>query len=338
MNVIAERTDNAPVRVDIGAAVRQGVAVAAVGASLPDLAVGNPEIERRLGLSAGWIERRTGIRSRRLEGQADSLTGHSTAAAAEALDRAGISAAEVDLVLVATTTADDVLPNAAPMVAGALGAGRAGAFDIGAACTGFLSALGTGVGLIESGRAAVVVVIGADFMSRITDPADRGTASVFADGAGAVVLSAVDGASRVGPLLLGAEADTEGWIRVPREDPRILMDGHETYRVAVERMSAAALEAVGRSGLTLDEIDLFVFHQANSRILAAVARALEIDSDRVIECIASQGNTSAATLPLALASGVEEGRLGDGERVLLGAFGAGLTWGATVIEWGQGGV
>jgi 3-oxoacyl-[acyl-carrier-protein] synthase-3 len=302
--------------------------------SLPTTIVHSRDIEQRLGLAPDWIERRTGIRARRIAGEDERLDAHATLAAAEALSTAGIDGKDVDLVLVATTTADEVMPNAAPLVATALGAAGAGAFDVGAACTGFLSALATGVALIDAGRAGCVVVIGADFMSRITDPQDRGTAAVFADGAGAIVLVATGESTRIGPVVLGSKADVAGTIRVPRDTSLIQMRGHETYKEAVNCLSVSTEQAAAAAGVALEEIDLFVYHQANGRILAAVGERLGLNPERVVDCIGDYGNTSAATLPLALAHSVSGGRLRDGDRVLLGAFGGGLTWGATVLEWG----
>jgi 3-oxoacyl-[acyl-carrier-protein] synthase-3 len=310
-----------------------GAAVASVGASLPETVVASAEIEERLGLAPEWIARRTGIRARHVAAPQERLDAHATVAAAIALERAGIDPVDVDLVLVATSTADEVMPNAAPLVAHALGATRAGAFDVGAACAGFLTALATGAALIEAGRASCAVVIGADLMTRLVDPTDRGTSAVFADGAGAVVLVA-SGESRIGPIVLGSEGDTDGVILVPREDQLIRMAGHETFKIAVARLSEATENAVAAAGLELDDIDLFVYHQANARILTAVGERLGLKSHRVVDCIGGLGNTSAATLPLALDHSVEAGQLRDGDRVLLGAFGAGFIWGATVLEWG----
>ena len=310
-----------------------GAAVASVGASLPQGIVESSEIEARLGLAPEWIARRTGIRQRHVAAPEERLDKHATAAAAAALEQAGIDAAEVDLVLVATTTPDEIMPTAAPLVAKALGATRAGAFDLGAACSGFLAALATGASMIDAGRANCVVVVGADFMTRIVDPADRGTAAVFADGAGAVVLVAT-GESRIGPILLGSEGDTEGIIYVGREDQLIRMAGHETFKIAVAKLSETTAEATAAAGLELDDIDLFVYHQANARILTAVGERLGLKADRVVDCISDLGNTSAATLPLALDHSVRSGRLRRGDRVLLAAFGAGFIWGATVLEWG----
>jgi 3-oxoacyl-[acyl-carrier-protein] synthase-3 len=311
-----------------------GAAIASVGVSVPATVVPNAEIAPRLGVTDEWIVRRTGIRARHVAAPDERLATHATNAAAAALRRAGVAAEHVDLVLVATTTPDQVMPNSAPEVAHELGATRAGAFDIGAACSGFLSALAVGTGQIEAGRAACVVVIGADFMSRITDPDDRITAAVFADGAGAVVLQATAQDSRIGPIVLGADGAGADHIVVPPEQGVIRMRGHETFREAVARLSLATVQAVRAAGATLEDIDLFVYHQANGRILAAVGERLGLSADRVVDCISDYGNTSAATLPLALAHVEDEGRLRAGQRVLLGVFGAGFTWGATVVEWG----
>jgi 3-oxoacyl-[acyl-carrier-protein] synthase-3 len=241
----------------------------------------------------------------------------------------------VDLVVVATTTSDELMPAAAPLVAHAIGATRAGAFDVGAACTGFLSALAVATAQIEAGRAGTALAVGADLMSRITDPDDRSTAAVFADGAGALLLEQSAHTARIGPIVLGVDGAGAQHIYASRCDGVIRMNGHETFREAVARLSLATLQAARAAAVRLEEIDLFVYHQANGRILSAVGQRLGLPAERVVDCIAEYGNTSAATLPLALAFSEREGLLRAGDRVLLGAFGAGFTWGATVIEWGR---
>jgi len=312
----------------------RGAAATGVGGSLPAQVVSSAEIEARLGLAPDWIERRTGIRERRFAGPEERLQTHAAAAAREALRSADRPAADVDLVVVATTTADELMPAAAPLVAHEIGAYGAGAFDVGAACNGFLSALAVGAAQVEAGRSRVALVVGADLMSRVLDPGDRSTSAVFGDGAGAVVLEAIEGPSRLGPVVLGSDAEGAHHIEITREDGCIRMQGHETYREAVSHLSLATEQAVSAAGLALQEIDLFVYHQANGRILSAVGERLGLDPARVVDCIAEYGNTSAATLPLALDHAVAAGLLHDGDRVLLGAFGAGFTWGAGVLEWG----
>ena len=311
-----------------------GVAAISVGASVPERVLTSAEIETGLGVAPDWIQRRTGIVSRHIAGPDERLQTHAAAAARQALGRAGLDPADVDLVICATTTADEQMPSAAPLIAHELGADAAGAFDVGAACTGFLSALSVGAAQVECGRARTAVVIGADLMSRVLDFGDRSTAAVFADGAGAVVLAATESESRLGPVVLGADGAGAEFITIPREEGLIRMRGHETFREAVAHLTLSTEQAAHAAGLVLEDIDLFVYHQANGRILTAVGDRLGLAPERVLDCIEQYGNTCAATLPLALHHAMEHGRLHDGDRVLLGAFGAGFTWGAAVLEWG----
>jgi 3-oxoacyl-[acyl-carrier-protein] synthase-3 len=314
---------------------RVGAQAASVAVSVPDTVVTNAEVGARIGVDDDWIARRTGIHSRRVARPDERLETHATESARAALANAGVPASRVDLVIVATTTSDEIMPGTAPLVAHALGATGAGAFDVGSACTGFLSALAIGAAQVEAGRSRCAVVIGADFMSRITDPHDRATAAVFADGAGAVVLEQTPGQGRIGPVVLGSDGAGADHIKADRASGTIRMRGHETFREAVARLTLCTHQAVRAAGVGLDEIDLFVYHQANGRILSAVGERLGLPPGRVVDCIGQYGNTSAATLPLALAFSEREGMLSPGDRVLLGAFGAGFTWGATVLEWGR---
>jgi 3-oxoacyl-[acyl-carrier-protein] synthase-3 len=216
-----------------------------------------------------------------------------------------------------------------------LGAERAGAMDVGAACTGYLSALSLAAAQVESGRCEHVLVIGADVLSRFTDKADRGTAALFADGAGATLVGpAHDGDGLIGHIALHSDGAGAYAIRAETDERIIQMQGHDTFKAAVQRLSESTVEAVERVGLELDDIGLFVYHQANARILAAVGERLGLDRDRVIDCIDRYGNTSSATLPIALADARERGMLEPGMNVVLAAFGAGFTWGAGVIQWG----
>jgi len=205
----------------------------------------------------------------------------------------------------------------------------------GAACTGFLSGVSLGAAQIETGRAEHVLLIGADFTTRIVDWSDKRTAPLFGDGAGAVVLGPAAGEfGEIGPIVLGADGSGAPAIHIDHSDRKLRMDGPEVYRNAVARMSESTVAAVEGAGLTLDDIDLFVYHQANGRILRALAEKLQLPSERVVDVIENLGNSSAATLPLGLAAAERAGRLRPGARVLLSAFGAGYTWGAGVIEWG----
>ncbi|MDQ8043748.1 MAG: beta-ketoacyl-ACP synthase 3 [Solirubrobacteraceae bacterium] len=303
-----------------------------VGTALPSTVVGNAEIEARLGVEEGWIEPRTGVRERRHLAGGESLSMLAAEAARAALADAGMKACTVDLIVAATTGADDILPNLAPLVAAQLGSGHPGAYDLGAACTGFLAAVSSASAVIEAGRADIALVIGADAMSRFTDPDDPGTAPIFGDGAGAVVLG-VDGMGSVGPVVLRADGDAAGLVSIPRATAQVHMDGLATYRRAVTSMHDVTLEALEAADLRVDDIDLFVYHQANRRILASVTDRLGVDPARVVDAIDTVGNTNAASLPLALAAARADGRLTSGSRVLLGACGAGFCWGAGVLTW-----
>jgi 3-oxoacyl-[acyl-carrier-protein] synthase III len=313
--------------------VRCGAEMASVGTALPATIVPNAAIAERLGIDAEWIVKRTGIEERRSARPGERLFEFAAAAAAEALAEAEVEAADVDLIVLATTSNEELMPAAAPRVAALLGATEAACYDVNSACTGFLSAVSVACGQIESGRAANVLVIGADLMMPLTDPRDRATAAVFADGAGAVLMrGAME--SRVGPIVLRSDGSRADLIKIDRSDLVIRMQGHETFRYAVDLMASSTVEAVGLAGIELDDVDLFVYHQANARILRAVGERLSLAPGRVVDSIAKLGNTSAATIPLALAQARAAGQLRQGARVLLGAFGAGLSWGATVIEWG----
>jgi 3-oxoacyl-[acyl-carrier-protein] synthase-3 len=228
------------------------------------------------------------------------------------------------------------VPNAAPLVAERIGAPLAGAIDVGAACTGFVSALAMAAGAVESGRADNALVIGAELMSRVLNLDDPRTAGLFGDGAGAAVI-APGGDARIGPVLLRADGAGSRAVTASHTDNLVRMDGRATFRAAVARLSEITLEVAADAGVDLDDIDLFVYHQANTRILSAVGSRLALDPERVVDSIATHGNTSAASIPLALDSALAAGRIRPGDRVLLGAFGAGLTWGATLLEWGRSG-
>lgn len=314
----------------------RSAALRSIATALPPTVVTNDEIAARIGKTDDWIYTRTGIRERRVARAGERLSDLAAAAGRAALEQAGVAAADLDLVLVATMTADEITPNAAPLVAAALGATRAGAMDIGAACTSFLSAVALAAAQVEAGRAEHVLVIGADFISRITDHDSKATAMLFADGAGAVVVTpARDGEhGAIGPILLRADGSAPEILYATHEQRTLQMDGHETFKHATNRMAEITRAAIDAAGLTLEQIDLFAYHQANGRILRSVAERLELPADRVIDCIEKTGNMSAASIPYALDTARREGRLRPGMKVLLSAFGAGFTWGGGVIEWG----
>jgi 3-oxoacyl-[acyl-carrier-protein] synthase-3 len=299
----------------------------------PAEVVPNSALAGRLGVDDAWIIKRTGVHTRRRAAPSERLSDMATWAARRALTDAGVEPYDIDLVLVATMSQDEITPNTAPLVAHELGAERAGAMDIGAACSGFLAALRMAAGQIETGRADKILVIGAEALTRLLDFDDPKTAHLFGDGAGAVVLGA-DGAGQVGPITLAADGGLGSAITCDFTDRVIKMDGHSTYQTAVKRLSEATVAAVARAGLELDEVDLFVYHQANGRIIKAVGDRLDLEPAKVADYVAHMANTSAASIPLTLSLLREDNRLRPGQKVLVAAIGAGFTWGAGIVEWG----
>jgi 3-oxoacyl-[acyl-carrier-protein] synthase-3 len=293
--------------------------------------VENEEIAGPLGVDSKWISSRTGIhRRRRVDGE--TLVDLASDAGSRALELAGFDPADLDLVLVATCTPDRLLPHTAPLVANRMGARSAGAVDVGAACTGFLSALSLAAAQLESSRTRAALVVGAEVLSGVTDYSDRRTAGLFGDGAGAALLT-LGGPGLIGPIELRSDGARGDLIQASNEERLVRMDGRATFRAAVAAMSDTTQQVVSDAGLAMEEIDLFVYHQANSRIISAVGERLDLPADRVIDCLAEYGNTSAASIPIALSEAASTGLLRKGSRVLLSAFGAGLTWGAGIVEW-----
>ncbi|MBO4209341.1 beta-ketoacyl-ACP synthase III [Micromonospora echinofusca] len=323
--------------------------LAGVGGWVPPRVVTNADLSAGLDTSDEWIRSRTGIVQRHLVDPGTSTSDLAVEAARRALDCAGTPA--VDAVVVATMTPDRSCPATAPEVASRLGLTGVAAYDVGAVCTGFVYALATAAGLIATDLADRVLVIGADALSAVTNPADRTTAVVLADGAGAVVLraGAPDEPGALGPFDLGSDGEGSDLIQVAAGGARqrlsgrpvdpaahyFTMDGREVFRNAVLRMSASSRTVVRRAGWQLDEVDRIVSHQANIRILNALADDLDLARDRIVANIDRVGNTGAASIPLALADAAATGVLTPGDRVLLTAFGGGLTWGSTVLVWPQ---
>jgi 3-oxoacyl-[acyl-carrier-protein] synthase-3 len=306
-----------------------------LGTAFPETVVENAPIAKTVGVGDDWIERRTGISRRRHAQPHETTATLGAAAALAALADAGMTPDDVDLVIAATCTADHAIPGTAPEIAHLMGAKETAAYDLGAACSGFVMGLDTASALIESGRADTVVLIGVEVLSRFLDPADKGTAPIFGDGAGAAVLTASPaGSAGIELAILGSDGANAGYIVARRDNPVIVMDGHATFGAAVTRLSQGALDACALSGCTLEDIDLFVFHQANARILASVADRLGLDPAKVVNAIGDVGNVSAASIPVALDHARAAGHLSAGDRVLCSAFGAGLTWGSCILTYG----
>lgn len=318
--------------------------IAGCGSFLPPHVVTNDDLARRLDTSNEWIVERTGIKRRRIAAEGE-LTSHlALNAAKDALRNAHLTAAAVDLIVLATTTPDDTFPATAAAVQAALGMTRGAAFDIQAVCSGFIFALATADNFIKAGQARTVLVIGAETMSRLLDWTDRTTAVLFGDGAGAVVLTAGVGKGGVedtGILSTHLYSDgrshdllyVDGGPSRTKTVGHLRMQGREVFRHAVTNIADSILAACKAHDLTVQDIQWFVPHQANQRILDGTARKIGIKPERVISTVADHGNTSAASVPLALHTAVRDGRIKKGDLVLLEAMGGGFTWGSALIRW-----
>jgi 3-oxoacyl-[acyl-carrier-protein] synthase-3 len=311
--------------------VRAGVF--GVGAALPQHVVTNADWSARLDTTDEWIMRRTGISTRHWLNGDGTLAALAARACESALADAGRVAAEVDRVIVSTVTPDRLFPSVAAEVALLLGVDDAGAYDINATCAGFVYALDQAAALVESGRASCVLVCGAEAMSRILDQTDRGTAPLFGDGAGAVVVAGGDLARGCGGFVLRSDATKGDALYADQTDRVIRMDGQEVYRHAVARMVQSTRQALAEAGLGVADLDLLVAHQANARIIETVAAELGVPQDKVVMDVDRVANTSSASIPLALTRAQDDGRLRPGMLVGVAAFGGGFVWGAGVISW-----
>jgi 3-oxoacyl-[acyl-carrier-protein] synthase-3 len=322
------------------------VSVLGWGTAVPERRLTNADLEASVDTSDQWIVERTGIRERRIAAPTETSSTLGTAAAADAIKRAGLSPADIDLLVLATASPDTLLPHTAAFVGDALGL-RCGSFDLSAACAGFIYELVVGASLVQSGYDHVLIV-GAETLSRITDPEDRSTVILFGDAGAAAVL----GKSPNGPGLLawdlGCDGSAAALIEIPAGGGRLpasmttvaerghymKMQGQEVFRRAVRAVAESSAVTLERAGVSIDDVAWFVPHQANLRIIEAAAKRLGFGPDRTITNIEHYGNTSSASIPLALFEAVEDGRVADGDLVLCSGVGAGLTWGSALLRWG----
>ncbi len=321
--------------------------IASWGKYVPQRVLTNDDLSRMVETSDEWIVTRTGIRERRIAAETETTATMAVQAARQALEGAGVGPEKLDLIIVATATPDYLFPMTACLVQDAVGATRAAAFDLAAGCTGFIYALGVAAAMIESGAIRTALVVGSETLSRITDWTDRNTCVLFGDGAGAVVLQAGPEGGGILATVLGADGSGGDLLMLPAGGSRhpashqtiaermhfIKMQGRDVFRFAVRVIPAATRQALERAGLSLDDVALFIPHQANGRIIESALRDLKLPPEKVYSNLERYGNTSAASIPIALCEAVEEGRLRPGDVVVCVGFGAGLTWGATVLRW-----
>lgn len=322
--------------------------LAGIGSAAPEGVMTNADLERTLDTSDEWIVERTGIRQRHIAARDESLVSYTVRAARQAMEQAGVGPEDLDGIVFATVTPDRRLPSVACDLQAALGAKRAWAFDVAAACPGWVYGLTVAEGLMHSGHGDTILVVGAEKLSSIVDPMDRSTAILFGDGAGAGVLKrATDDRRGILATYLGADGDLADLLYIPgggAKEPldeqvvrekryTMRMAGREVFKAAVLAMSRSSDEAIRRAGMPPEAIDLLIPHQANLRIVEAISKHSGIPMEKVMVNLDRYGNTSSASIPLAFAQAQEEGRLKPGMIIMLAAFGAGFTWGSVVLRW-----
>jgi 3-oxoacyl-[acyl-carrier-protein] synthase-3 len=319
---------------------RQTVTITGLGCNVPDRIVTNDELAQYVETSNEWILERTGIRERRMASKEEALSDVALPAARDALAQAGIDGKDVDLLIVATVTPDMAFPSTGAIMADKLGAIDAAAYDLSAGCTGFVYAIAQAYGMVAGGLSKKALVVGGDLLSRILDWADRSTLVLFGDGAGAVVLEAADE-----PGFLGFELGADGaggqnlWLpgsgsRIFDEPDRyVKMNGREVFKFATRVLVQSAEDVLARCNATVEDVDVYVPHQANVRIIDHATKKLGFPSEKVVMNVDRYGNTSSGSIPLALADAVADGRLRKGQLVLMTGMGAGLTWGSALMRW-----
>ncbi|EIT84583.1 3-oxoacyl-(acyl carrier protein) synthase III [Fictibacillus macauensis ZFHKF-1] len=303
-----------------------------LGAYVPEKVLSNHDLEKMVDTSDEWIRTRTGIEERRIAGDDVNTSHMSEGAAREALENAGITAEELDLILVATVTPDRPFPSVACLIQERLGAKNAVAMDISAACAGFMYGMVMAKHFIEAGTYRNVLVIGAEKLSRITDWEDRNTAVLFGDGAGAAILSKVSEGRGILSFELGSDGTGAKHLY---QDQYIYMNGREVFKFAVRQMGESSMNVVEKAGLTKDDVDFLVPHQANIRIMEAARQRLDLPQEKMAVTVKKYGNTSSASIPMAIADALKNGKIKDDDLLVLVGFGGGLTWGAVALRWGR---
>ncbi len=319
------------------------VSITGLGAKVPDRIVTNDELAQHVDTTNEWIIERTGIRERRMASKEEALSDVALPACRDALAQAGIEGKDVDLLIVATVTPDMMFPSTGAILADKLGAVAAAAYDLSAGCTGFMYALAQAYGMLAGGLAKRALVVGGDLLSRILDWEDRSTLILFGDGAGAVVLEATPQAGFLG-FELGADGAGGANLWLPGSGSRLFddpdqyvkMNGREVYKFATRILVQSAQDLLERCGVAIEEVDVYIPHQANIRIIDHATKKLGVPSERVVVNVDRYGNTSSGSIPLALADAAAAGRLEPGKLVLMTGMGAGLTWGSALLRWTEG--
>jgi 3-oxoacyl-[acyl-carrier-protein] synthase-3 len=334
----------------IGTANGVAISITGLGSYVPERVMTNDELSTMMDTSDEWIRERTGIRERRIAEPGQALSDLCLPAAREALEAAGLEGSQIDLIIVATVTPDMAFPSTGAILADLLGASEAAAYDLSAGCTGFMYAVAQAYGMVAGGLSQRALVVGGDVLSRILDWSDRGTAVLFGDGAGAVVLERVGDGGFLG-FELGADGSGGPQLYLPAGGSRtpasaesvaakqhfVQMNGREVFKFATRVLVASAQAVLAECGRTIDEVDVYVPHQANVRIIEYAREKLGIPEEKVVIDVDRYGNTSSGSIPLALADAKADGRLRSGRLVLMTGMGAGLTWGSGLIEWTDGG-
>ena len=324
----------------IGSANGKRIGITGLGVNVPDRVFTNKDLEQFVDTTDEWIVERTGIHERRFATEEQALTDIAEPAAIAALAAAGVDASSIDLIIVATVTPDMMFPTSSALLADSLGMPDAAAYDLLAGCTGFMYALAQAYSMISSGLSKRALVVGGDVLSKILDWTDRSTLVLFGDGAGAVVLEPVETGGFLG-FELGADGGGGDSLWLPgsgsrhfeNADKLVKMNGREVFKFATRVMVSSASKVLDECGLTVDDVDVYVPHQANKRIIDHAAGKLGIPAEKIVVNVDRYGNTSSGSIPLALADAAADGRLHEGELVLMTGMGAGLTWGSALIEW-----